>query len=156
MDDNLREFIFSTRDELILFHLLNDEEVGHTIPYLELVPYRAGSVLFSEGDPGGFIAFILSGVIEVKKQTDYAGKQMILGTLTRGSFIGETSLIDPLMPRAATAVIIKDAKLAILKNSALESLMQEYPFIGIKILKGLIRIITFRLLKALDKLKMMF
>jgi len=156
MDNTLKEFIFGMKEELMLFHLLNDEEVEQVISYLEVVSYPGGSTLFREGEPGGFIAFILSGLLEVKKQTEFEGRQIVLGTLKKGSFIGETSLINAKEPRAATVVVVEDSQLVILKSDALESLMEKYPYIGIKILKGLIRIITIRLLKALDKLKVLF
>ncbi len=156
MEDTLRKFIFNAKDELMLFHLLNEDEVGQIIPYLELMPCTKGSFLFREGEPGGYIAFILSGLLQVEKETEFEGRKMVLGTLTKGSFIGETSLINADEPRAASVAVLEDSELVILKSDALESLSQQYPYIGIKILKGLTKIITIRLVKALEKLKAVF
>lgn len=156
MEDTLKKFIFSMKEQLILFHLLNEEEVERIIPYFEVVLYPAGTTLFNEGEPGDFIGFILSGLLEVKKQTEFEGRQIILGTLKKGSFVGELSLINPGETRFASVVALEDTELVVLERDALESLIQKYPDIGIKILKGLLQILTIRLRKSVERLTSIF
>jgi len=156
MENNIKEMIVNMKDELVIFHELTDQELEQILPYFETLSCKEGSNLFTEGDPSGFIAFILSGKLEIKKQTEFKGKSMVLATLNTGSFIGETALIDENAPRAATAIALEDTEVLILKNAAQESILQKYPETGIKILKELVKYISIRLLKALEKLAVVF
>lgn len=156
MDDRFKQLILRERDQLEFFQLLNDEELEQVLPYFEAVLYPAGSILFSEGDPGGFVAFILSGTLEVKQHTEFKRAPMVLGTLKKGTFIGETAFVDAKKPRAATVSVLEDSELLILQMSAFESILQQYPDTGIKILKGFLKIVTIRLLKAMEKLAVAF
>lgn len=155
MENNLKELIYELKDELKIFHLLNKEELEQIVPYFEIVHYPAGTTLFNEGDPGDFIGFIVSGRLEVKKQTEFKGRQIVLALLSRGSFVGELSMVDE-QPRSATVVASEDSELVILRREVLDSLMQTYPYIGIKILKGLNRFLAIRLRKAVDRLTVIF
>ncbi len=155
MDNNLKDMIYKFRDELIIFHLLTEEELGQILPYLGVIYYPAGTVIFKEGDPGDFMGFVGSGKLEVKKHTEFKGKQIILALLSKGSFVGELSLIDE-QPRSATVVALEDSELVVLKREALDSLMQTHPYIGIKILKGISRILAIRLRKAGERLSIVF
>ncbi len=74
MEDNLRKFISEKKDQLVLFTLLNEEEIEQIIPFFEIVSYEKGDVLFNENDSGDFVAVILSGFLEVKKSTEFKGR----------------------------------------------------------------------------------
>ncbi|GBE06860.1 MAG TPA: cyclic nucleotide-binding domain-containing protein [Nitrospirae bacterium] len=156
MDEKLRQLIFQEEEQLGLLQLLSKEEVEQVIPFFKAASYPAGSTLFNEGDPGGFIAFILSGTLEAKTSTEFDRAPLVLGTLKKGSFIGETMFTNAKAPRAATVVVLENAELLILTNEALESIIQQYSQIGVKLLRGLLKITTIRLLKAIEKLGVAF
>ena len=155
MKENIKKHIFELKDELRIFHLLNEEEMERLIPYFEKVTCPANSILFNEGDIGDYIAFVISGRLEVKKETEFKGKQIVLALLEKGSFVGELSMMDG-HPRSATAVALEDSELLILSRKSLDAFIQEYPNAGIKILKGIIRILSLRLRKAVDRLAVIF
>jgi CRP-like cAMP-binding protein len=155
MGIDVKQAIFDLKDELKIFNLLTDEELEQIVPFFESANCPAGSVLFQEGDAGDFTGFIFSGKFEVKKQTEFKGRQIVLALLTRGSLLGELSMVDE-SPRSATVVAQEDSELIILRRNALDSLMQKYPYIGIKILKGLNRVLAIRLRKAVDRLTVIF
>jgi len=155
MKNDLKKIIFELKDEVKIFHLLNDEELEQILHYFEMVNYPAGTTVFSEGDPGDFIGFIVSGRLEVKKQTEFKGRQIVLALLSKGSFVGELSLVDE-HPRSATVIAPEDSELIILRREALDSLLQSHPYTGIKILKGLNKILAIRLRKAVDRLSVIF
>ncbi len=123
MDDRLKQLIFRERDRLEFFQLLSDEELEQVLPYFDAAFYPAGSTLFNEGDPGGFIAFIFSGTLEAKQSTEFKRAPLVLGKLKKGTFIGETSFIDSTKPRAATVSVLEDSELLILQMSAFESIL---------------------------------
>jgi CRP/FNR family cyclic AMP-dependent transcriptional regulator len=87
----------------------------------------------------------------VKKQTEFKGKQVIIALLGKGSIVGEMSLIDQ-HPRSATVVAREDSQMVILRREAVESISKKYPHIGIKILKGLNRVLSIRLRQTVDRL----
>lgn len=155
MENNQRDLIYEIKDDLKIFNLLSKDELDKIIPYFEMLDCPAGTILFNEGDPGDFVGFITSGKLEVKKQTEFKGKQIILALLSKGSLVGELSVFDQ-QPRSATVTAIEDSKLFILRRKAMDSIMQLHPYIGIKILKGLNRILSTRLRKAVDRLAVIF
>ncbi len=155
MEENLKEIIFGLRDELKIFYLLTDEELEKVVPYMELLHCSSGTILFKEGDPGDFIGFVISGRLEVKKQTEFKGKQIVLALLSKGSFVGELSIMDD-QPRSAMVQAFEDSELFMLRRESLDSLVHDHPFIGVKVLKGIGRIISIRLRKAVERLTVIF
>jgi CRP-like cAMP-binding protein len=156
MEIKERELVFTLKDQLLIFQSLSDLEMEYILPFFEIRFCKAGDALFTEGDPSGFISFILSGKLEVKKGTEFAGTPIVLGTLNKGSFIGETALISDNEPRAATAIALEDTQVLILSNESLEDIIQKHPETGAKILKELLKFVSFRLIKALEKLAATF
>jgi len=156
MDDNLKKKILAMKNELMLFTLLNNEEMEVLVPYLEVFPYKAGQTLFEEGETGDFLAFIVSGRVQAKKHTEFKGKQIVLATLEKGSLVGEMSMVNPGESRTASVVALEDSEFVIVSRDSLDKLTETYPLIGIKILKGLIRILAIRLQKADERFSIIF
>ncbi len=156
MEDNLRKFISEKKDQIVLFSLLNEEEIEQIIPFFEIVSYKKGDILFNENDSGDFVAVILSGFLEVKKSTEFKGRQIVIAALKEGSFVGEMSLINENEPRSATVAAREDSEVMLLNRKALDSITDNYPQIGIKILKGLNQILAVRLRKAVERIKDVF
>ncbi len=151
---SIKEHINTLRDEII-FYMFDDEDIDKIAPFFELRDYPAGSIIFKEGDPGNFIGFVLSGKLEVKKQTEFKGNQLIIALLTKGAMVGELSMFDK-RQRSATVEAVEDTSLIIFRSESMESLMQQHPYTGIKILKGLIKILSLRLRKATERLTNIF
>jgi CRP/FNR family transcriptional regulator, cyclic AMP receptor protein len=151
---SVKEHINALRDEII-FYLFDDEDIDKIVPFFELCDYPAGSIIFKEGDPGDFIGFVLSGKLEVKKQTEFKGNQLIIALLTKGAMVGELSMFDK-HQRSATVEAVEDTSFIIFRSESMESLMQQHPYTGIKILKGLIRVLSLRLRKATERLTNIF
>lgn len=155
MNNDLPELIYKLKDEMKICQLLGDEEIEKAFPCFDLLEFKAGENLFNEGDPGDFMGFVVSGKLEVKKQTDFKGKQIILAILSKGSFVGELSAFDSL-PRSATVRALEDTRLIILRSDALEAFIQQNPETGIKLLQGIIRVLSIRLRKATERLASIF
>ncbi|RJQ13334.1 MAG: cyclic nucleotide-binding domain-containing protein [Nitrospiraceae bacterium] len=156
MAADIKELVCKSRGELILFHLLDEDEVGKIIPYMEAVDYPKGATVFREGDPADFVGFISYGHLEVKKQTEFKDKQIVVAILGKGSFVGELSLADRRQPRSTTVEALENSELIILRHEALETIIDKYPHIAIKILKGLNQVLVIRLRKAVERLAAVF
>lgn len=155
MTENLIEIITILRDKMNFCELLGDDELEKVVPCFELVKYKAGSVLFNEGEPGDFMGFVKSGKLEVKKQTEFKGKQIILAILGEGSFVGELSTFDK-KPRSTTVTALEDSELILLRRETLDTIIKQDPQTAIKILEGIIRIISIRLRKVTERLTKIF
>jgi CRP/FNR family cyclic AMP-dependent transcriptional regulator len=151
MGNDLKKLVFDIKEELIIFHLLDAGEMEQILPCFELLDCPAGTTIFKEGDEGDYACFIAAGKFEVKKQTEFKGKQVIIALLGKGSIVGEMSLIDQ-HPRSATVVSREDSKMVILRREALDSISLKSPHIGIKILKGLNRVLSIRLRQTVERL----
>ncbi len=155
MDNEYTKRILKDLKEEIIFSLLDDEDIEKIAPYFELNTYSTGDIVFKEGDPGDFVGLVISGKLEVKKQTEFEGKQVIIALLSRGALVGELSIFD-MHKRSATVEAVEETTMLIIRNDRLEALMQEHPCTGIKILKGLLRILSLRLRKATERLTHIF
>ncbi len=155
MKNNLKEIFYELKDKILIFQSLNDEELKRLVPYFEIANYPSATTIFNEGEEGDFIGFVISGKLEVKKQTGFKGKQVVLAILSKGSFAGELSMLNKQL-RTASIVAREDSKLLIMKREALESFIQKYPDSGIKILKGIIRTMAIRQNKTSERLLTFF
>ncbi|MBS1232606.1 MAG: CarD family transcriptional regulator [Nitrospirae bacterium] len=153
-DNTIRNNLCKFSEE-IPFSFLNEEDFEKIACFFESVTYPAQTVIFKEGDPAEFIGFVLSGKIEVKKQTEFKGNQLIIAILTKGALVGELSIFDE-HKRSTTHEAVEETSMLKLTNEAFDALLRDYPEIGIKILKGLIRILSLRLRKTTERLASIF
>lgn len=155
MDNLLSSTLEGIAKDSHLFCLLTNEELKRVAESLESKHFKAGDVLFREGDPGDFIAIIGSGSVSVSKSTEFPGKNVILAKNGKGSFIGELSTVDG-HPRSATVTAMEETDVLILTRHALEDINTTAPVIGLKIYKGLIRILGLKLRKSTARISQIF
>lgn len=156
MEDRVKNFVASHKEQLILFNFLDEEEVEKILPYFDVVKYQKGKIIFNEGDEGDYIGIILSGILEVKKQTEFKGRQVIIASHREGSCVGEMALANENKPRSATVAASENSELIILSRDSLDSLIDQFPSTGAKILKGLNQVLAIRLRKAAERLAKIF
>jgi len=133
----------------------SSKERRNLLPYLEMMEVEKGARLFSEGDAGDYLGVVVAGRLEVEKRTEFEGTQIIIAVLTRGALVGELSLIDG-QPRSATVRALEPSKLAVLRREVLDELLRSHPAAGIAFLKGMNKILSIRLRKAVDRLAAVF
>ena len=138
-----------------LFPFLSEEEVEAIADHFVRREAAAGDSLWHEGDPCDCIAFILSGRIEVKKRTEFPGREVIVGIYGPGSIAGELCIIDG-KPRAVTAEAVEPTTVATLSRADFDRLLEEHPQIGGHFLKGILLRISLRLRKSFDRLAEIF
>jgi CRP-like cAMP-binding protein len=143
------------KHDLRFFRFLSEEDTLVLAPYFECRQVATGDVLWKEGDKAEFAAFVMSGRIEEKKNTEFEGRQVVIGVYSQGTVIGEFSLTDGL-PRAATAACLEDAQLLLLRKENLDKLLVDHPELGIKLLKGMLLTLSIRLRKSFERLASIF
>ncbi|NJC88765.1 MAG: cyclic nucleotide-binding domain-containing protein [Desulfuromonas sp.] len=141
--------------ELRCFSFLSDVELGAIAPYFScrMVPARAD--VWRSGDVEDYMAFIVTGKVELKVDTEFPGKQVVVGVFSRGAVIGAGSVLSP-HPRTLTARALEDCGLVLLARENFEMLLQAYPQTGIKLLKGVLLSEAHRLSRAYARLASVF
>lgn len=129
---------------------LKDIELKIVEKYMQLIDVIPGEVIFKEGDKGDYVCFVLEGSLDVLKKSE-TREEILISTLSRGRSIGEMSVIDEL-PRSATVKSRTKATLLILSRDKFNYLLENYSSIGVKILKGIARLLSLNLRKTSTKL----
>jgi CRP-like cAMP-binding protein len=96
--------------------------------------YRAGDVLFHEGELGEEMYVIQSGAVEITKRT--GGVDIPIATLGRGEFLGEMAILNG-KPRTATAKVVEDLKCLVLDGRTLETMIKNNSEIAMRLIKKL-------------------
>jgi len=78
--------------EVPIFELLDDTERTALAKRMECRDFKAGTVLFDYGDPGGEIFILLSGNVEVFVES-CDGEKIVLAESERGDVVGELSFL---------------------------------------------------------------
>jgi CRP-like cAMP-binding protein len=117
-----------------LFHDLRSRDMGRIMQAVQKRTYRAGEVLFSEGQVGKAVFIIRSGRVKLVRAT--SSGERTLGFLSPGQLFGEMALLENL-PRTASAVMVEEGDIYLLYTSALEELSKSSPTIGAALMRNM-------------------
>jgi CRP-like cAMP-binding protein len=129
-----------------MFEDLTHEQMLAVSKQTLLLTVEAGETVFREGDKGDFVCFVAEGLLAVVKSLE-GGKFAELTSLPQGSSIGEMAVIDD-FPRSATVIARKPSQLITMTRSQFHRVVTENPEIGIKLLKGIARVLSMNLRKT--------
>jgi membrane protein len=124
---------FEKRDALLLKGLFLHPENGARIPEAffrkHIRVYHEGEILFSEGEKGNNMYFILSGAVSICRGGH------VIRTMKKDDYFGEMSmLLDA--PRTATVRVEEDGtRLILISQDNFEAILREGPEIVLAILK---------------------
>lgn len=139
---------------LPIFNDLKDSELGYLVAALHSRTYRAGEIIFVEGDIGRALFVLESGAVALTRGSS-EGKPLVLYSLTAGDFFGEMALLESL-PRTATATATEKTHLHLLYKSKLDTLLHSEPHIGVTIMSHLARLLSARLRRLNSDPKFIF
>ncbi len=136
----IKEAIVDILLNLPLFDQLDGEELDIVATYMNYFELDKGTYLFKEGDRGDYVCFVVEGTMQVFKESA-KGKRVLIATLPKGSTLGEMSIIDE-TNRSATVRASENVVLLILSRKGFDIILDKHPKIGIKILKGIARLLS--------------
>lgn len=96
--------------------------------------FRAGEVLFHEGEPGDVMYVVQSGEVRITKRVGH--DERTLAVLGPGEFVGEMAILNG-KPRTATAAVTKDTKCLVITAKTLESMVAKNAEIAMRLIKKL-------------------
>ena len=135
---------------LPIFESLNREELATMASYMRRLRLKAGETLFNQWDKADCVYFVEEGALKVLTKSSPEAYACI-ATLKRGRSVGEMSLIDN-FPRSATVKAQSISMVVRLSRGKFDQLMVDYSDIGIKVLKGLARLMAQNLKKTSSRL----
>jgi CRP/FNR family transcriptional regulator, cyclic AMP receptor protein len=128
-----------------LFASLDDGAAGELRSLLRTRDIAKGTALFHAGDEGDAMYLIESGRVRIAV-TDADKKELVLAELARGDFFGEMAIIDG-KKRSADAVIVEDARLAVLSRDNFLRFIDDNPKVALGMLSA-----TFLRLRTTDRM----
>ncbi len=126
MKHNLRNIPF--------FSDLDDNVLDAISRRLQREHYHKNANVFLEDAPGDCMYIIESGQVKIVSEKD--GREKIFGYLGPGNFFGEMALLLG-EQRSATARVVIDADLLVLRKQDLEELLNQYPSIAVMMTREL-------------------
>jgi len=112
-----------------------------------VVPYRAGEIVFKEGDPGAEMYVVQSGQVELYR--NITDEKRFVRVFEKGDFFGEMSLLEG-MPRTATAQVIEDSDLIVINGATFDQMIKSNIEIAVRMLRKLSK----RLRETTDQLEL--
>jgi diguanylate cyclase (GGDEF)-like protein len=121
-----------------LFAGLDKAECDVVASFLEARWIPRKTAIFEEGDAGDELFILLSGQLNaLVRQSN--GVRRLLFTIAPGDFFGEMSVIAR-EPRSATIIAAEDAGVMALRGINFYRIILEFPRIGVKILRNIMRV----------------
>ena len=150
MKKRIEEIIKTSGDEITIFDLLQPGEIQKIGDSFELVRYPAGTVVLKEGETINYIGIVASGELKLERRGKFVNP-IPLAIFTKGAHFGDFSM---LLGRESLGQLkaVVDTELLIITHSKLEAFIQENPYTGIKILKGISSVLSIRLNHAIDQI----
>jgi CRP-like cAMP-binding protein len=137
------------------FAFLGNHELLKLSSYLGCRHLEIGEIIWEEGDPCDFMAFVVSGRLKIKKETEFEGKQAVVGIYGSGAIAGELCLLDG-SPRAVSAEAMDPVDLLTLDRMNFEMLIGREPDLGARLLKGMLLTVSTRLKQSFSRLTTFF
>ncbi|HEY5743310.1 MAG TPA: cyclic nucleotide-binding domain-containing protein [Terrimicrobiaceae bacterium] len=121
---------------------LSDEDRSTLSSYGEFHLASHGEVLISQGESHGRLYFIISGVLHAVRRD--GEREVLLGGVNRGEWVGEVDLFDP-ASAMCSVVVIEQTQYWAITRSDLEDFINNYPEAGVQVVISLASLLSRRL-----------
>jgi CRP/FNR family transcriptional regulator, cyclic AMP receptor protein len=128
-----------------LFASLDDDAAVELRNLLRTQDVSSDTKLFRAGDAGDAMYLIESGRVRISI-TDADRKEIVLAELARGDYFGEMAIIDG-KQRSADAIVIEDARFAVLSRESFLRFIESNPIVALEMLSA-----TFSRLRHTDRM----
>jgi CRP/FNR family transcriptional regulator, cyclic AMP receptor protein len=142
--------LIDTLKDNILFKTLTGRELRYLAGMVYERVYQPGEPVFQQNDRGLGMYIISKGHVSIK--TTSLQSEVLITTLTEGSFFGELALVDPDNIRTATAVANDRTVLIGFFKPDLMEILERKPAMGVKIIFQLSTVLGRRLLETTEKI----
>ncbi|MBN2428169.1 MAG: cyclic nucleotide-binding domain-containing protein [Deltaproteobacteria bacterium] len=138
-----------------LFYYLAENDLENMISYFKFKNIAQGETLWKEGEMSDQLAFIVGGKIKITKETEFKGREVVVGVFGKGTLAGELCILDG-QPRATSASAMENSTLLLLSKDNFDKILAENPEAGMRLLKSLLLAASTRLRQAINRTAAMF
>ncbi len=110
---------------------------------------QAGETIIHQGESHGKLFFVISGLLHAVCTED--GRDILLGSIRQGDWIGEVDLFDP-GSAVCSVRVIETTQYWVITRPDLEDYFNNYPEAGIQLMIGLATMLSQRLRGVTHKL----
>jgi CRP-like cAMP-binding protein len=114
-----------------LFENLSEGEIDILAQSTRVQTYRTGQVILREGRVGAAFFVLVSGSVEVVKESS-GSVPVVLATLGAGEFFGEIATMKH-MPRSASVRALQDTKCLVIWRLDFDSYIRRFPDVAAKV-----------------------
>lgn len=115
------------------FNHLTDDEMLKIVDMSVHRNFKKGETIYQEGEPLEYLYIVHQGRVKIYQLFE-SGKEQLLRILEPGEFMGELALFTE-KTQVSYAEALENTKICMIHRHDMQSLMQEYPTIAIKILE---------------------
>lgn len=119
-----------------LFSDLDEKLLDLLLEVIEVKTFKKNKTIFFEGDPGTALFFIKSGKVKISNISE-TGREVIVHILGTGDIFAEVTLFQKNAVYPATAEVIEDAVIGMIRNNNLERLVLENPQMALELIRAL-------------------
>jgi uncharacterized membrane protein len=134
MSENSHEMTIEAIRSVPLFASLDDQAAFKLRSLLKVRAVTRGAPLFRTGDKGDAMYLIESGRVRISVK-DEDQNELTLAELAGGDFFGEMAIIDG-KRRSADAIVIEDARLAVLSRENFLDFIHGNPVVALEMLSA--------------------
>jgi len=145
-ETNLSKAVIDLLIDIPMFDQIKSDDLKILARNMNFMDFQPREVIFTEGDKGDFVCFVTRGALDVVKKNE-KGKDVVIATLGKGRSLGEMSIIDE-FPRSATVKAKTQTTLLILTRKGFEQMLEQHPLLGVKLLKGIARLLSMNMRKT--------
>ncbi len=136
----LKAAIIQCLTGITIFAELTPDEIQLVSDHMHVSRIEAGDIVFSEGDPGDEVCFVVDGILDVLKM-DEGRLEKKIAVKAPGGAIGEMAVIGD-FSRTATVRARTDTTLLSLSRRRFDQICDNQPPIGVKILRAMARLLS--------------
>lgn len=120
-----------------------ENEIALLAKYVQIRKVGVNTIMFREGDRGGFMCLLIDGAAELFKQDRSYGSKRI-AQIDAGKTVGEMALVDG-EPRSATCICAEPSSWAVLTREHFVRIIRESPSLSVNILLKIVMLMSRRL-----------
>lgn len=121
--------------KIAYFATLGKEELGHVAAMTVVRHYERGEIILLEGDTGGALCYVNTGLIKVFK-TSSEGKEQVLRLMAAGHTFNDVPALDG-GPNPASAAAMEASEIYLIHHRELHTLITTRPEVAVSVVQSL-------------------
>ena len=122
-------------DQIDIFKDLDKDQIGLLGPLFEELSFRAGTIIFQQGEAAKFLYLVISGTVDISFKP-YDGMPITVSHVGRGGLFGWSAVVGS-EKYTSSAIAIETGKAFRVRGSKLRKFCMEHPEEGEAILECL-------------------